>query len=261
MYYELYIDILFLINFMMDFLLLLIVKAMTKCSTTHVRLLIGSLIGAFLTCFIVIFLNDFKIIEFAAFHVIVNTAIIKVGFKVGNIRMFLRCLVSLYIGSFLLGGVFQYFIQYLKISSLFFAVAIISYFTVRSIWALHSHFHNQNERWVEVEIFVCENHIRVKALLDTGNGLLDPYSKKPVSILEKKDGQKLLDGIEDIQLHIRYIPYHVIGKDGVMKAFKASKIHIYGEVERCIESPVIAISEGQISKTNEYQMILNPDIF
>ncbi len=246
---------------MMDFLLLLIVKAMTKCSTTHVRLLMGSLIGSLLTCFIVILLNDFKIIEFVAFHVIVNTAIIKVGFKISNIRMFLRCFVSLYVASFLLGGVFQYFIQYLKISSLFFGVAIISYFTVRSIWILNSYFHNQNERWMDVEIVVYENRIRVKALLDTGNGLLDPYSKKPVSILEEKDGQKLLDGIEDTKIHIRYIPYHVIGKDGVMKAFQASKIYIYGEIEQCIESPVIAISEAQISKTNEYQMILNPDIF
>lgn len=35
MYYELYIDVLFLVNFMMDYILLLLVRRMLKCTATH----------------------------------------------------------------------------------------------------------------------------------------------------------------------------------------------------------------------------------
>lgn len=50
MYYELYVDIFFMVNFMMDTILLLIVKKMILCSVSYGRILLGAATGAMLTC-------------------------------------------------------------------------------------------------------------------------------------------------------------------------------------------------------------------
>ena len=50
MYYELYIDVLFLVNFMMDYILLLLVRRMLKCTATHGNICMGAMTGSFLMC-------------------------------------------------------------------------------------------------------------------------------------------------------------------------------------------------------------------
>ena len=54
MYYELYIDVLFLVNFMMDYILLLLVRKMLKCTATHGNVFMGAMTGSFLTCLIIV---------------------------------------------------------------------------------------------------------------------------------------------------------------------------------------------------------------
>ena len=57
-YYELYVDVLFLVNFMMDYLLLLLVKKMLKCTATHGRVCLGAFAGALLTCIVVMKISN-----------------------------------------------------------------------------------------------------------------------------------------------------------------------------------------------------------
>ncbi len=245
---------------MMDFLVLLMVKSVTKCSTTHTRLILASLVGALLSCVIIIFLKD-TIVQFITFHVIVNTIIIKIGFKIRNLRKLMECMIALYFSSFLIGGVFQYFSQYLKVGSLFFALSLTSYLVVRIIWRLLSCLNKSNNIIADVNIFVSDRCLRVRALIDTGNSLRDPYANKPVHILQMESVSSLLDGVDEAMLLVRYIPYQTIDSSGTLKAFQASKLQVYGDKEVVIEKPIIAIGEKRISKGEVYQMILNPDIF
>lgn len=253
MYYELYIDILFLVNFMMDYIVLLLVKEITKCSTTQIRIFLASMAGALLTCIVFIAPIPYASIKFVLFHVVINTAMIRIGFRITDKVIFVKCFVSLYVGSVLMGGVFQYFQQYLKISSLFFVMAIISYWLVRGIWSFIRVLHKNQNCWYEVEVYVEGVCIKVKALLDTGNGLYDPYTNKPVCIVEKKIMPMTYN-------QIRYIPYHSIGNEGVMVIVKVEKLHICGMKECWIEGALLALSEKQLSVNRSYQMILNPEI-
>ena len=50
MYYELYIDVLFLVNFMMDYILLLITRRLIKADASYGRVCLGALAGSILTC-------------------------------------------------------------------------------------------------------------------------------------------------------------------------------------------------------------------
>ncbi len=95
-------------------------------------------------------------------------------------------------------------------------------------------------------------------MLDSGNHLKDPISKKPVSIVESQwilpmERQKKEE-------NIKLIPYHSIGKNhGMMRGFVGDKLVIKRERDfAVIKRPVIGISENPLSDKGDYQMILSP---
>lgn len=259
MYYELYVDVLFLVNFMMDYILLLIVKKMLACSATHGRICIGAAMGSFLTCLVVILPIPYAFIKFVLFHMFVNTCMIRVGLKIKTIPSFLKAIIMLYIGGFLLGGIMEYFSQYVRIGSLFLLVAILGYYMVLGIWKFISYLQRWNQNHYMVDLYLKNKKYRVKGLLDTGNGLRDPISGQPVSVLGRNAAEKLLD---DEEKYIRYIPYRTIGKsEGVLPIFRADRMCVYRDTEYWVEKPLLGISEEEISMEGEYEMILNPNLF
>lgn len=110
-----------------------------------------------------------------------------------------------------------------------------------------------------VVLTLAENkECRVIALRDSGNGLEDPISKVPVSIVEEKMIRPYKDGLREERF--RLIPFHSIGKEqGIMEAYFIDKMEIIHEGEnRVIYNPIIAITKDRISAGKNYQMILHP---
>ncbi len=260
MYYELYVDVLFLVNFMMDYLLLLIVRRMLKCSATHGNICVGALIGSVLTCVVVVLPIPYPMIKVILFHTLVNTCMIRAGLKIKTIRSFVKSMLMLYIGGFLLGGILEAFRPYVRVGSLFFAVAVAGYYMVLGIWKFLSYIQRWNQCHCEVELYLGEKKYRVKGMIDTGNGLRDPNSGQPVNILDRGSAKKFF-GEEHVK-NMRYIPYQSIGKKGgVLPAFQIDKMCVHRDGECWVEFPLIGISEEEISAGGEYEMILNPNLF
>jgi len=260
LYYELYVDVLFLVNFMMDYILLLIVRKMMKCTATHRRICIGAAVGSLLTCLVVILPIPYTIIKLILFHVLVNTCMIRVGLKIKTIRSFLKAIIMLYIGSFLLGGIMEVFRPYIRVGSLFLLIAIVGYYLVMAIWRFLSYMQRWNQCHYTVELYLGNKKYQIKGMIDTGNGLRDPISGTPVNILDRHTARTLF-GEEHLK-DVRYIPYQSIGKKaGVLPAVQFERMCILKDTECWVERPLIAISEETISKGGEYEMILNPNLF
>ncbi len=259
MVYELYVDVLFLVNFMMDYLLLLLVKKMLKCTATHGSVCLGAVLGAFMTCVVVVIPIPYAVIKFIMFHCVINTFMIRVGLKIKDLKNFVKAYVLLYIGGFLLGGVMESLYQYVRVGSLFFAIAIAGYYVVSKIWDYIASLHRLNQYRCEVELFLGDKMCIVKGIIDTGNGLCDPVTNQPVSILDEAVIQQYF--AEEKPLQIRYVPYHSIGKrEGVLPAIKIDRMCIYAEKECWISQPLIGVSKERISAKGEYEMILNPNL-
>ena len=259
-YYELYVDVLFLVNFMMDYILLLLVRKTISCSATHGNVCIGAVIGSALTCVIVILPIPYPLIKVVLYHSLVNTCMIFVGLKIKTIRSLVKALILLYIGGFLLGGILEFFHQYVRIGSLLLALAIAGYYIVLGIWRFLSYLQRWNQSHCKVELFLGEKQCRIKGLIDTGNSLRDPISDRPVSILDRKTAEKYFG--EETRKDIRYIPYSSIGKkEGTLPAFQIDKMCVYGDSDIWVERPLIGISEEEISAGGDYEMILNPNLF
>ena len=260
MYYELYVDVLFLVNFMMDYILLLIVRKMLQCTATHGRICLGAALGSFLTCVVVVLPIPYIAIKLILFHVLVNTCMIRVGLKIKNIRSFFKAIIMLYIGSFLLGGILEAFRPYIRVGSFFLVIAIVGYYLVLGIWKFVSYMQRWNQCHCRVDLYLGDKKYQMKGLIDTGNGLRDPISGKPVNILDRATAKRFFG--EEYLKDVRYVPYQTIGKKtGVLPAVQFERMCIWKDTPCWVEKPLVAISEEAISIGGEYEMILNPNLF
>ena len=242
MYYELYVDIFFMVNFMMDTILLLIVKKMILCSVSYGRILLGAATGAMLTCVVATGLQGRTYLQWILFYGVINTLMLKTGLRIRWGRELLKGWIFLYIASFLLGGIFLVFRPYLRVGSLFFLLAVLSYYLVQGIWKILLLLTRRNHDYCEVELYLGKQSFRSKALIDTGNTLRDMVSGQPVNVIERQVVEQLT--AEGRPLRFRYIPYHSIGKkEGIMPLIRHDRMKIIeGTHFKWIEYPLAAIS-------------------
>ena len=256
MYYELYIDVFFLVNFMMDYIILLLTRMVLKCPVTHGRICLGALTGALLTCLAVVLPIENTFIKFILFHVVVSSVMIQTGLKTGWNRSFLRAYIFLYVSAFLVGGVMEALQVYVRAGSLFFALALAVYYLSRGVWNLLLYMAGRNEKRCKVHLYMNGQECVVDALVDTGNCLRDTVTGRPVSVIAKEAAKRLGAG-ESI---VRYIPYHSVGKEaGVMPVFVPDKICICRKQKLWIAHPLIAVCEESIT-ADDYEMLVNPDL-
>lgn len=96
----------------------------------------------------------------------------------------------------------------------------------------------------------------LKAFLDTGNGLVEPISHKPVSLVE----EHIVDELDAKKRGVRIIPYRAVGtKNGVIYGYEIDAITIVTrETKIMIQKPMIAVGNMIFHEKQEYQMLLHP---
>lgn len=232
---------------------------MMKCTATHGRICLGAIVGSFLSCIIIILPMPHMIIKFVLFHGVVNILMIRAGLKIKKMKELIKAYLLLYVGGFLLGGIMQAMHQYVSKGSLFFALAAFGYSVASKIWDMISCMQKYNKIHCNVELYWGKKIFHIKGLIDTGNGLKEPISNKPVSIIGKSVAREFLG--EMTLTGVRYIPYHSIGKkEGMLLAVEIDKMCIHHEREIWVNEPLIGVSEEEVSAEGEYQMILNPNL-
>ncbi len=280
MYYELYIDVFWMINFMMDSLLLFAVRQMLKCPVRKGRILIGGMVGSTMTCLLVI-LPISAMLRLIAGGIVIAGVMIRISFGKQPIKMYRRAFVFLYIDAFLMSGILQLFRPYIGTMGLFFFIVISAYVVLKGIWLLWESLLKEQSTICEIRLVQGEKSCRVRGLFDTGNLLKDPITKEFVCVVDKQVVRELVDTDADGKdLKLRYLSYRSVGGEGVLpmirikqmeflsirsKQVSIGKIRNNGKkyeqkLYSIVENPLLAISSERLSKDEEYQMILNPDI-
>ena len=258
MYYELYVDVLFLVNFFMDYIVLLFVWKVLHCETRHLRLLAGAGLGAVMTCILIVIPLPSAFLENLLFHLFVSTSMIRIGLGVKNRTVFLRAFILLYIGTVFMGGILEALNQYIKIGGLFFVFAILGYYLSLGVWNFLSKLQRWNSTHVKVKIGFQGKELELNALIDTGNSLYDPVTGKPVSIISKshvKDFWQETNNTHFISLQT------ITGTACNVPLICAEKLWIKDEKNRCFHKVLFAVADKEVSKNGMYQVILNPNIF
>ncbi|HHV13131.1 MAG TPA: sigma-E processing peptidase SpoIIGA [Clostridiales bacterium] len=308
MYFEVYPDIIFILNFILDFILLYLLKKINRKEGTCIRRIAAAAVGAGVAALVGLFpwmnvILRVIIMNFAAAAVMVRIAFGKMG--KGEL---VKQIIVLYLITYAVGGLintvyyntgikiqlvrFGEFFLYSGISWKFIAVAFTaaSLLALAVIWFYRCYAGSRMELY-DVELFLMDNHIKTKGLLDTGNGLFDPVTGKAVIVMEASllealltegmrtqfyrtkamlegtslgtasDGPGAEDGKEEF-LPLKWIPFRSIGREkGMMAGLVLDKLVVYaGKNVGSMNKVIAAVCDNQLSPQKEYRVILHKDM-
>lgn len=292
---EIYADVLFFINFFMIFFILYCVNKINKPKVKLYKIVITSSISSFFYCLLVLFVNYSKFINIISTGIIVLFSILYC-FKPTSIKSFFKLLLAIYVFSFLIGGLSIY-IFYFN-SSIFssinesfdfkltnfpikFLVAsvILSYILVKYFDSLYKRIFIKKQTFYKIKLYKDNKSIFLNALLDTGNSLKDPLSKKSVLVAEflaiedilpspvklvfsenkEKDMTEIIKNFNNIDF--RLIPFSSIGQEnGLMIGIKVDKVEISCDKNIVLNDIIVGICNFRLSKDNIYNAILSPEM-
>lgn len=198
-------------------------------------------------------------------YIIIPFLVIKIAFSIKSLKEYLKNTVLYWGMNFLIGGMFQFLYNKFPtvkensypmltfVGTILFACMFIR----KGIEIIKSNF-LEKSIYLPVIIRIGKNSIKAVGLMDTGNQLKEPISKKPVVIMEKELLEK-----EDIILsenNFYAIPFHSLGKKrGIMRGFIAEEVTIEnGKEKKVVNQVMIGICEEKLSMNGEYSLILNP---
>lgn len=291
---EIYADSLFLINFIMVYFIFWTVNKFIKNKVKIKSLLLGAFLASLFYLIIVIFI-PFK--KYLSFFIISATILfsIFIAFKPKSLKDFLKifllvnlvsfafggaCIAIFYYTNFanILGGMVNFTLKNLSLKLLLICIGL-SYIIIKLSLNWYKRIFFKGQSFYEIILYKNKENIKLNALLDTGNCLKEPISKKPVLITEffaienilteplkkifknneENDLEKLLAlGYEN---NIRFIPFKSIGeKNGLMIGIKIDKLEIKSEKPILIKDAIIGISNIKISENGLYNALLNPEM-
>jgi len=276
MYYEIYVDSLFLVNFVMNLYLLLLVNQSTFRTATRLRLLSGAAVGAIL--YMVPFLwNGPPLLKYGIGIVTGTAGMLFTAFCIHSVRAFGRLVEMLLLWSLLMGGVLLFLIKRVPFvrNSMSGIFGIIGVGTVFYLWVTYWQEHRRKKNNIcSVTLIRGDVKLKVSALIDSGNSLVEPISGKPVSIIETHIFKSLW---KEPPPYYRAIPFHSIGKKrGILQGYLLPEIRIeWNGVEKVCRDVYIAVCDEQISGSKEdlepkkqsaeqaigIRMLLNPILF
>ncbi|MFQ9515066.1 MAG: sigma-E processing peptidase SpoIIGA [Eubacterium sp.] len=267
---NIYIDVYFGLNFLMDFVVLLITRIVIKSNRSIFRVTMSAGFGALYAVMILVFQIS-AIASLLCTYIVVAELMTLLAFGRANLRNSIKNILILYFVTFVTSGIINAFyygtgfkknIVELANADTFGNISIsfilcISVIMVTTAMAVAERIRagiKRSDNIFQVQITAGSKKVSVVALRDTGNSLIEPMTKKPVSVIEE-DSLKPLD-MESLRYLV--IPYNSVGKShGLMKGFIADRLEINGKI---IENAVIGIHEGRLSQDKKYEMILHPSI-
>ena len=260
-----YLDSVFILNLVMNLYLLMILLKVLGKTATYSRVLVGSIVGATGYCIVLCIPGISYTLKVLLGMIPIGMLMIKITCKIKEKNELFRATGYLFIASFLMGG----FIIFLNGTIPFFAenkdslpliaglgficFAILQKGITSYQKKLHHHF-------CTVYLKGNTGKIEITALIDTGNGLIEPVSGNPVAILEEGVWEKLTGCMKPEKFKV--IPYYSLGKSGgMLEGYEIDSMIVKGKNgEKQFDKVVIAIFKGKVSGKGGYQMILPPEL-
>ncbi len=239
MHIKIYADEMILINIITNFIILTSTDIINRCKTFYLKKLgISFFISALYIAAIAVNFNFF--ISRSYIFLIIMIILYSVPCKFYTI---IKNYIIINILSCMAYGILEQF-TFFNVFILIFTL-IFTCITARLLIYYISY-----RKYYNILIFNNNRKISVKALLDSGNLLLDPLTKKPVIIAEKNSLLNIYDSRQ-----LRKVPYKTLGNEnGEFYAFDADRVKINN---RNIRNPVIAIYNTKLSDDGKYNAIIS----
>ncbi len=268
---EIYLDVVFLENFLLDYMLLLLTGKMMKKDSRRLGMIIGALLGSMYSVFYCLMLaenapnrNGFMV-GMEVLNVFVLMLMIRLSYKKLSMTENMWLIVPCFGFAFAMEGILSW-IDRLIPQDKSYRYATLT--LLGSVWFgymfIKGGISGICERWFHkktkypVCIRIEEKEIRCQGLMDSGNSLYEPITKRPVVIVEADLLREHHVGMSEKGFFM--IPYHAIGTEkGMLKGVLADELDISTkQEEKRWQKVMLGIYEGKLTQRDEYQVILHP---
>ncbi|NLC76170.1 MAG: sigma-E processing peptidase SpoIIGA [Clostridia bacterium] len=297
-----YLDLVFAVNLVMDWLILWTVALCLRLSFSFRRLTAGALIGALYG--VVLLLPPLTWLATFGAKLLLSLLMTWMAFAWKSWQLYLRILGVFYLISFLAGGAVvggAYLLQDAKafagyngvltlvnlpVAWLLVGVGSLLLISLAGVSWYRNHYYKVR---YSVPLIVCfgEKRIGVRALVDTGNHLRDPFNQRPVIVMEYEvlkpflpaelncmlqatRGHKV-QGLEQYtrllkgtswETRVRILPFHSLGnRQGLMLGLAADEVFLEVNGKSVYHrNVVIGVYHGFLSREQQYQALLHPEL-
>lgn len=279
-----YVDVLLFVNLFVNYFLLRAAALLSREHARRWRIVLGAALGS--TYSLIIFLPPLHPLFLAALKAVMALTIVFAAFGRRGGRAFIRILLCFLAETFLFAGINYAVYTFLRPggmiygnSAVYYDISVPMLIAVTAVCygisAFVSRLIRRNspedlEGWLTVR--VGERCVRLRALVDSGNGLSDPFTDEPVSVAAP-DCLDALFPPETVRFltegegspapqdaaRMRVIPYGSVGGGGTMRAFRCSGLELHlprgGQIK--ITGGLLAVA-GRPFDGGRYQVLLNP---
>lgn len=297
-----YVDLIFLLNFLMDGSMLFTTAKIRKLRIKWWRLLLSSAIGA--SYVVMMFLPQLSFLYTFVVKIGFSLVMVTVAFKYIHWRHLWRNLAVFYVVNFVAaGGIIgiRYLLQNSSevINGILFThsggavsgeqigivfiviVACLMLLLLRKVFASHKRREQLDSYLVDVEVRIDSHVLTCTGLIDTGNQLYDPLTRRPVMIMEagRWEGYLPVEWLERIrsadadrliadygqqsdewQDRLRLVPYRGVNRHTqFMLAVKPDQVIVTHAGRQIVTDKVlIGLDGGTLSRDQTYHAIIHP---
>lgn len=278
-----YVDVLLFVNLFVNYFLLRAAALLSREKSRRWRVLLGAALGS--TYSLIIFLPPLHPAFLLALKAVMALSIVFAAFGWGSLRRFNRLFWCFLGGTFLFGGVNYAVYAFLRPGGLLYGNAVIYYdisvpvlvavtavcYALAVLIARCIRRSSPDNLEGEAVIELNGKRICVPMMIDSGNGLTDPFSDEPVSLLYAGSaaellppqsiafllGESELPGTADGQ-GVRLIPYSAVGGGGVLRAFRCDRLTLTISGRRYSSRGALLAVVREPFDGGRYQLLVHP---
>lgn len=262
MHYQIYLDSLLIQEMIVNFYVLELCRLCLMSTATHKRLVFAALFaGLFQVILLCIPFPDNLVLFYITvfmLYVISSLLTVIIGFGKNRFIVYIKwCLIYM---TFLLiiGGIFMgilpgfSFYNDSKVKVIVFLVAGALVYAL--LWQLFKK-RRMNIYYGRLKLRHQETSLEGRYFMDSGNGLVESISKKPVLLA---DSGWLFEKLKKEELMCRPVIYKSVGKQkGILYAYCIDELVIYGEKKTYTYEKVwVGVCREELLKNKDYQVIL-----
>lgn len=280
-----YIDILIAVNFFINYILLLLTAKFLSLKWKSIRLVFGEILSGIYSLYILF--PETNLFLSILVKLIMSITIVWCVFGFKSLKSFIKITLCFYAINFLFSGMMLGLwilfrpssmemnngVVYFNISPLvLIASTIVSYFIIEIFYRIIGKNHIKNS-FYEIKINIEDSPVKLRAKVDTGNILREPFSNLPVIIVRKSTAEKIIPpkllGLLDnyyqntnnissyeVKYPIRMVPFKTVAGSGVFPAFKPKNII---NPEGILKKAYIAICPDR-TLSEEIGALINPEL-
>ena len=281
-----YADILFVFNSIVTFMLLNLTSDFLRNETDYGRMILGAVVGGAYS--LIIFAPEIKPVVAIIIRIIMLISIVLITFRVISQRKFFRCIIVFLLTSFVFSGLMYFFAFTLlknkvlvKNGCIYFDTGPFGIILFVSgcfilLKVLKKIFLSKKNTDLIFDLYLIngKKSIMVRALFDSGNTVKDPFSGKPVIIINLKNSVSFLEGdiytgleqilklkrFDRLPEGVRLLPVNALGHSDLIPALTVDSAVIEYDTNRItVRNPTLAFTDNSFDN-KKYSALINESV-